>query len=395
MNERLGSGAGPELSVLVVGGGFAALGAAWAAVGAGAQVAWISGGIGASALYCGIVDGEPPGPETEELARALGLRVHEHPRVVATREGVVRAAAGRDSALLDLESLAGRCIGVVDLGRDDWDADLVAQSLQESAWARRTDSRFVVQRVPALASGAERRISGYDLAQAYDSTERVRALVALLRKVATPVDGWLFGPWLGIVTDAARFASEELGLPIGEVSSPPGGAAGARFEHKSRALLSSLGVVSAGERALRVRRSGAGGSAEKPMLQVELESSEVLRARSVVLAIGGVLGGGILLGRVEADLTRPWQLSLDAPVTLELDGEVMDSASSLSGVSFERLGLGVLERIGVRAEPGLRLTPELPLYGAGELLAGRPRNVLQALSSGIQAGRSAARDALS
>lgn len=392
MNEPRGSGPNPERTVLVIGGGFAGLGAVWAARRAGSEVAWISGGIGASALYSGIVDGGAFDAETEELAGALGLVLSPTPRAVATREGVVRVAAGRDAAMLDLEALSGRCIAVADLGRDDWDAPLVAKSLQESAWARRTGTRFVVHRIGALVSGAERRIAGHDLARAFDAPERITALTRMLQDPA-PADGWLLGPWLGIETPAARIASEVLGVIVGEVSSGLGGAAGARFSHKSSVLLGGLDVVTLETRALRVSRSD-GRASGVPLIQVDLQSGALVHARAVVLAIGGMIGGGIALAEVGAERFAPWELSLEAPVIFELDGEIADGASSLAGLSFERLGLGALQRIGVRARRDLRLHPGVSLYGAGEILAGRPRTVLSALSTGILAGKNAAREAL-
>ena len=126
------------LPVLVIGAGFAGVGAAWAIARAGAKVQLLHARAGASALYSGIVDGPTPGAETLELGMRLGLSIAGAPRAVATREGVVRSAMGRDRALLDLEALAGRRIAVADIGRDDWDARLLAQSFAGSPWARRT-----------------------------------------------------------------------------------------------------------------------------------------------------------------------------------------------------------------------------------------------------------------
>ena len=127
MNERGRPAPGDGLPVLVVGGGFAGVAAAWSAARAGAEVVLVHGVSGASALYSGIVDGDRASREARELGRGLGLHIGEPHRAVATREGVVRPALGWDSALLDLDAVAGRRIGVADVGRDDFDAELLAR----------------------------------------------------------------------------------------------------------------------------------------------------------------------------------------------------------------------------------------------------------------------------
>lgn len=376
--------------VLVVGAGFAGVGAAWAAAKAGARVVVIHGAAGASALYSGVVDGDASDDRTSELASAMDLIVQATPRAVATREGVVRASLGRDSRVLDLELLAGKRVGVVDLGRDDWDAELVALSLQSSAWAERTRTQFLSVRVAGLQTGAERRITSYDLARAFESESRRESLATALLSSEPAVDGWLSGAWLGIETDVAGALAARIGRPIGEVSSAPGGAAGARFEHRRRALLEALGVEVHLTRARQVRPSSRMLRDGTPALEVELENSVQMTARAVVLAVGGVAAGGITLAPLGHARNSAWQLSIDAPITFELDGEIYDTTSSLNGMSFQRLGIGALERIGIRVDSTVQVAAGLSLYGAGDVLTGRPRTVLSALSTGIIAGQRAA-----
>jgi len=380
------SDAKSALPLVVVGGGFAGVAAAWAGVRAGARVVLVHDRAGASELYSGIVDGTAGGGELRELAARLGLVLDSGPRAVASREGVVRFATGRDAAVLDLEALRGRHVAVADVGRDDWDAALLARSLGASPWARSTGTRFSAVSVSALASGAERRIAAYDFALALDSEERSKALVAALRAAQGPADGWLLGPWLGIASNAAVTANSSLGCPVGETSSAPGGAAGARFEQRRNALLRELGVE---VHAVRVRavRASSRSLHGAPAVEVELEGMLRLTASAVVLALGGVAAGGIELGTAPGG----WKLSLDAPVEFELDGVLLDGVSSLAGVSLERVGLGALGRVGLRAQPDLQLSAGLRVYGAGDVLAGRERTVLAALASGLEAGRQAAR----
>jgi anaerobic glycerol-3-phosphate dehydrogenase len=383
MAEARGSRPASELPVLVVGAGFAGLAAAWAAARAGVKVHLVHSAAGASALYSGIADGPTPGAETLELSMRLGLSLGSAPRAVPTREGVVRLAMGRDRAVLDLEALSGRRIAVADVGRDDWDARLLAQSFTASAWARRTRTEFLAVPVPLLSEGAERRIAPYDFARRFDDQARLVLLGEALRKAEPDAAAWLLGPWLGVETEAASQLAAMLSRPVGEVSSAPGGAAGARFELRRDEVLRELSVD--------VRVGGARAVlAASESLWLELEDNSRLEGRAVVLALGGVVAGGVVL-RPEAggDKLR-FQLSLAAPATLRLDSEAVDAGSSLWGPSFHRLGMAALERVGVRADAVGRVSGGMRCFAAGDLVAGRPRTVLEALNAGIVAGRGAA-----
>ncbi|MFZ5892187.1 MAG: FAD-dependent oxidoreductase [Myxococcota bacterium] len=370
-----------ELPVVVVGGGFAGVGAAWAAARAGRPVVVVHAGAGASALYSGIVDGSAPSAEALELALLLGLAMGSVPRAVATREGGVRLASGRDRALLDLDALAGRRIAVLDLGRDDWDAELLAKSFTESAWGKRTRTQFEAVRVNGLLDGAERRIAAHDLATRFDDSARVGALARQMRDASPDAAAWLTPPLLGVRSEAASQLAALLSRPVGETSSAPAGAAGARFELRRDELFDRLGVRN--ERA-RVENVAADESA----LRVELSQGESLRARAVVLALGGVAAGGIVLSSL---MGQPLQfaLSLSADAVLRCDGELLDAGSSLWGPSFVRNGLSLLERVGVHADVAGRVSSAQALFAAGDLVADRPRTVLEALAAGTRTGLAA------
>ena len=120
---------------------------------------------------------------------------------------------------------------------------------------------------------------------------------------------------------------------------------------------------------------------------------EELEAQAVVLATGGVAAGGIELAWVPERGVHGFRLPFAAPVVLSLDGEPGDSGGSLYGASFETRGLGLLERVGVHADvTGTAFrggVSSAGLFVAGDALAERPRTVLEALRSGIQAGRGA------
>lgn len=369
--------------ILVIGAGFAGVAAAVTAQERGARVTLIQGRPGASALYSGAVDGEAADPEITELATELGLLLFPEPRPIATREGSVRLVRGADRALLDLGRVAGRRVGVVDFGRDDWDAPLLSRSLGASEWARRTGTEFLALPVTELLHGVERRIAPYDLASRLDDEARATALGESLGSVGTGVEAFLTGPLLGLRGDLPERLEASLRRPVGETTSLPGGAAGARFEARSRALIARRSIELLPGRVIRVE-AGPGG------YRVELEGSAPRVASAVVLALGGVGAGGIVMGGSTTDRSlRPFRLSLDAPVELSLDGEVLDSTGSLAGPSLENLGLGALERVGIACD-GVRVDDRPGLFVCGDAAAARARTVLQALSSGVLAGRLAA-----
>jgi glycerol-3-phosphate dehydrogenase subunit B len=125
------------------------------------------------------------------------------------------------------------------------------------------------------------------------------------------------------------------------------------------------------------------------------------KADIVVLAIGGLAGGGVIYAPPEhaagADLPPggrvPFELSVSAPVVLSLSGSSrMEIIASMHGpeldlTAWPRDGRpGVLETVGVLCE-GVRAAERI--YAAGNVVAGRPRTLLEAAAAGIAAGASA------
>jgi glycerol-3-phosphate dehydrogenase subunit B len=122
-----------------------------------------------------------------------------------------------------------------------------------------------------------------------------------------------------------------------------------------------------------------------------------------VLALGGLAAGGLIYAPPErlarADLPPggkvPYELSLDAPVVIGNGGNGrMGVVASMHGPELDRLAWpsagrpGALEAVGVRCdgpEAGERI------YAAGDVVAGRPRTVLEAVASGIAAGSAVTR----
>jgi glycerol-3-phosphate dehydrogenase subunit B len=380
------------VNVAVIGGGIAGAAAAFEIARQGTRPTVYFEHSGSSGLYSGALDfklWDEPGalePLTEDLARfaadfgawELGVRGLR----VATLEGNIRPARGADRALLDLERCAGKRVAVVDLERDDWDARLLATSFASNSWARDTQTHFYEARVRALQGGFERRISGYDFAALHDTPERSQALLAALHVSGIKPDAWLFGPWLGIQRALAEELSRALGVPVGETTSAPGGAAGARFEAARDRLLARAADVER-TRVTRIERSAAG-------YLVSALEREAREFAVVVLASGGVASGGVLLERsFERRGGSGFRLSFAAPVALELDHEVVEGVSSLSSVDFVARGLGTLLEVGIAAAPGGAVRGNPGLFAAGDALAAQPRTALVAARSGLDAAQRA------
>lgn len=380
------------MKVAVIGAGIAGAAAAYEIYRQGGRATVFHDVAGSSGLYSGALDLEPwdraadVGPLERELAEfSNALDAWEFAptaRCIATIEGNVRPARGSDRALLDLQRCAGKRVGVVDLERDDWDAALLAKSFGGSAWAVRTRTEFLPVPIKALKNGFERRISGYDFAALHDAPERARGLELALRESGVTPDAWLFGPWLGIERALAQQLSAALGVPTGETTSAPGGAAGARFENARDRLLARTADVERA-RLVGIERRGSGYC-------LRLRDRVAQEFPAVVLATGGVAAGGVALERsFERRGGTGFRLSFAAPFALQLDDEVVEGVSSLSSIDFVERGLGALLDVGIatRVDGSVRDSPGI--FVAGDAVAGRPRTALIAAQSGIGAARSA------
>lgn len=380
------------MSIAVIGAGIAGAAAAHALARAGERATVFHQAAGSSALYSGALDFEPwsravgaheIGANLAEFVGHLGIwELAAAPRFIATAEGNVRPARGRDRSLLDLSACAGKRVAVVDLERDDWDARLLAKSFSASAWARETRTAFARVRVRALQNTFERRISAYDLATLHDGPERVASLLAAIGKSEEKPDAWLFGPWLGLGRALAAELGASLGVPVGETTSAPGGIAGARFERARDALLEKSAVV----KRARVTKIESQGR----RYRVETAAGDVEEFAAVVLATGGVAAGGVALERsFERRGGTGFRLSYEAPVAIALAGEVTEGVSSLANMDFVERGLGALLEVGIAADASGAARGATGLFVAGDALAGRPRTGLMAAESGIAAAERA------
>ncbi len=388
--------------VAVLGGGIAGTAAALSAAAAGAEVTFVRGRPGATSLSCGALDagswerGRPrPGfalaPEARAVLDALGgYAVGEC--VLATTAGILRRADGRDTALLDLTNGEVKgAICVIAVEHPSWHAMTLARHL-----GARGDRDFVARSASLFLHASERAMHPVELAGLHDdearlahTAERIRAALA----EGGAFSGVLLPPWLGVDAPRARALSEKVGLPCGEVLAGNDGPAGARFERARDRSLQNAHIKTRDGLVSRVESRAEGCT-------VSL-AGDTFDVDAVVLATGGVVGGGIVYAPGEAVLASavppgprgPFELSFTAPVTVGLDGRPLGVPGSLFGVAPEQLAWPyerepALERVGVLVGASLRAA--VRVYAAGDAIADRPRGWLHALATGAAAGQAAA-----
>jgi glycerol-3-phosphate dehydrogenase subunit B len=401
-----------DRSIVVIGGGLAGLAAAWSARRRGLRVAVVSRGAGASALAGGAVDDIPwerrerdtpvaalPAP-VHELSAELGL--WDLPAtsiaVLATLAGRIRPARGRDRALLDLRPLCGTRVLLPRVERPGWDADALAATLTADPFAQARGLRFVAVDMPVLRFDDERRIADGDLAARHDEPSRLEWLAGSLRWTTTRqgAGAVLLGPWLGARAGRAEALTALAGLPTGEALAGAGSPAGLRFEVARDALLAALDVRRVQGHAVAVDAAG-----EPRTYTVRLERDGLhLTADAVVLAIGGMISGGVEylppLYFAGPDLPAaarvPFALAVSAPVRLGDGRAPLEVVSSLHGPQLDTAAWpagsspGLLESVGVLCH-GVRAGAGI--YAAGDIIAGRPRTAIEALVTGLRAGNEA------
>jgi FAD binding domain-containing protein len=389
------------VTVLVVGGGFAGMAAAWSLKTRGREVLLSWDGPGASALYSGALDrsdwGGPPDPrplsrDAEAFLGALGCWAEPAgvSARLATTAGVLRSARCRDRALLDLEPLRGRRIGVVDFGRPGWDAEALARAWSASSWARGTRTEFRAVAVTPPAQEAVRWLSPSDLAARWDDPAWTAMVGESLRHAGDRESPLLVGPWLGLEPSSVERLRQAVRRPIGETLSSPGGAAGWRFEAARDAWLERSGIQPLRGEVRSVARRESGFEVtgcwplDAPETRLKADVSEV------ILAVGGVVGGGIRFLSGPGPRGRSFSLSLDAPVALRLGGREVALQSGALGADLQLLGLSALSEVGLLVdEQQLAHAPDL--YAAGDVVADRPRCALEAIYAGIAAARAVCR----
>jgi glycerol-3-phosphate dehydrogenase subunit B len=348
-----------DRNVVVVGGGAAGTAAALAAREGGAHVTMVRGRTGATSLGSGALDGMPD-------AELPTLDLFEFGAChIATSAGTIRAAAGRDRALADLDAMRGPVL-VARVSHPAWDGDALAAAFAE------LDSRgFVARDVGLVLHPEERAMQHAEIAARHDDAAR---LARAAERIRDALSGGNFGavllpPWLGIDRPRARELSDLVGLPCGEVLVPVDGPAGLRFER-------------ARDRSLQ--------NANVETISGWISNVSSLDADAIVLATGGLLGGLSYTPATRA----PFALGYEAPVTLGRDGRPFVAPGSIFGVAPESLlwpyaPAPAIESVGILVDTTFRAAPNI--WACGDALEGRPRTVLAALATGRAAGRAASR----
>jgi glycerol-3-phosphate dehydrogenase subunit B len=200
--------------------------------------------------------------------------------------------------------------------------------------------------------------------------------------------------------DRARAAAlgELVGVPCGEALGGTGGPSGLRFENARDRTFAAAGVDSVMARVVALTFDGS--------WRGWLETGDALdEVDAVVLATGGVLGGGLVYSPIASVLASEpraaagplVRATLDAPLVIGVGGAPLEAPSSLFGRAPEThawpyVEPSLLERAGVLLDDHGRVRgAPAGLFAAGEVVADRPRTWLEALSSGVAAGSAAAR----
>jgi glycerol-3-phosphate dehydrogenase subunit B len=387
------------VTALVVGGGFAGVAAAWALERRGRDVVLIWDVAGASSLYSGALDRSewlgPPDPLSRDVEAFIGeLGCWASPAGpaarLATTAGVVRPARARDRALLDLEPLRGRRIDVLDFARPGWDAAALASAWSASSWARASRTEFRALSVTPPSPDEVRQLGLRDLAERVDEPSFCAALGEVLRGASDGEAPLLCGPWLGLAPSSIDRLRQVARRPLGETLSDPGGAAGWRFEAARDAWLARSKVEVRRGAVSVVRRRPTGFEAQGRLGVGDDEKAFEAQFSEVILAVGGVVGGGVQFLAGPGPNGRSFSLSVAAPVQLRLGGREVALQSGALGADLQSLGLEALDEVGLSVdEHYVASAPDL--FAVGDVVADRPRTALEAICGAIAAARALCR----
>jgi hypothetical protein len=211
-------------------------------------------------------------------------------------EGVVRVTDAVGARVLALEAHAGKTLGVVSFGREEFDAVSLATQLGGSEWARSTGTTFEAIPLPGVLEEGERRYPLAALCKIFDDESRLAQLQSALlgaQKTRTDVSAFLTGPWLGD-------GISSIGSPtlcMGETLSPPAGAFGRRFLRARSEWCTKKDIEILGEKVVEV-------TPEEGAVRVESVDAQGQRASrfadAVIIATGGLVGGGVALSASES-----------------------------------------------------------------------------------------------
>jgi hypothetical protein len=382
--------------VVVIGVGAAGAAAAIVAARGGVRTTVIDGGTGASTLWTGAAHAtDALSAEARDVTAMLGVTVAQSMLVPTSGRPLV--AHGHDAALLNLNPLVSPRvpIAVVGCDRPQWDAELVARLDVEALFPLEATM---------LRHVDERSLPDADFAARHDDPSRLGWLADRLREALArsgkKAGALLLPPSLGVERSRAEELSKQVGIPCGEAMGLPGGPPGLRFESMRDRALTNAGIHVVRGRVSRLEPSGGGWR-----VTLAANGDGGLEADAVVVAAGGLVGGGLEYQSSEWSRAAalppysraPFRCTIDAPLPLGSRGKPLELPGSLYGMPPESIAWPfaadpLMSRVGVLTASDGRVGQRL--YAAGELVADLPRTWLDALESGVRAGIAATRESL-
>ena len=357
-----------ETGVLVIGGGAAGIAAARAAHEAGATVTLVTLPGGATTQTAGLVWG---------LSRDVFRQwndgaFREGGRYVTVGAWMHTTAFAALPSLLDVSSVTGT-LAVVDLPtHPSWSARLVANTL---------GGRVVSAKdLPVSETFREAAVK-------FDTAGVAEGIAASLKSACEGCAAVLMPPVLGLRHDdvAARMAAV-LGLPVGEAVGAVGDPPGVRAARAVRRWLPAAVTVLEGRATV-----AKGGRAT-----VDVEGVGTVRAKAVVLATGGLAGGGIVFDRALREVTA------NVPVWTRTRACVSAPSGASRGADPTAwFAEGSPDGVGVRLDASQRVIDADGatavarwLFAAGDVtVTPAGAGLLDALAAGRRAGEAAAREA--
>jgi anaerobic glycerol-3-phosphate dehydrogenase len=358
-----------EADVLVIGAGAAGIAAARSAHEAGAKVSLVSLAGGATALSSGVAWGHARDPFAQWAA---GDVFRLGGRYVTVAGWVIANAQGALASLLDLGAVTGM-VGVVDLAtHPSWSARLIAETL---------GARIVS--APFAPEGETFR----ETASRFDTDGIAEGVAARLRASCEGLGAVLFPPVLGLRRDdvSARMTAV-LGVPVGEAAGGAGDPTGVRFERAMRRWVPDA------VRVIRGRATVLAGS----RAAARLDDGNTVRARAIVLATGGLTGGGVVFDGALREATA------GAPMWTRTRERIAARSGAERGADPSAwFADGQPRGVGVRVDARRRVldvdgeAAVAPwLFAAGEVATALDgEGLVDALASGARAGAEAARHA--
>ena len=118
--------------------------------------------------------------DVRRFAQELDLYVlgaDERP-IVPTGLGILRPTDGVGLGILNLAKYAGATVGVVEVGRFDFDAAWLARSFQEQAWSQETHTKFVAVEMTSVFEMEERDLPLTAFSRILDEEARLQRAVS-------------------------------------------------------------------------------------------------------------------------------------------------------------------------------------------------------------------------